>query len=489
MKHALPSVVDLAQIKRNSTLGALSYFARTLLIQGIGLVSTLVLSAYLSPEDFGVFGVVTVIIGLLVFFSDIGLAAALIQKKTEPTVVEYRTTFTVQQILAWCIVAVIIALIQSGLLSRLDGTDGIWILVALGLAFPLATLKTIPSIILERQLSFSKLVVPQIFEQLVFHGVLIYLAFSGFGVIMYAYAVILRSIVGVIVMTMIQPWSFGFAFDKAALKQLLSFGVQFQLNDLLARIKDQLYYLVLAFFLPLNQFGYIQWAKNWSMYPYALTVQNIMSITFPTFSRLQDNKQALARAIEKTLFFITLAIFPILAGMSIFIIPLIAAFPVYEKWLPAATALILFNAGTAWSALSTPLTNTLNATGKISITLRLMVMWTILTWVLTPPAIWYFGFNGVAVAAFIISCTSIIPIWYVKKMIAFSVWDQVWRQLLGVVVMVLVGLAGWSYWQSGLFALIQGIVVVGVSYLATMAFTGWRKVLLEVTSIRRAIQK
>jgi O-antigen/teichoic acid export membrane protein len=489
MTASVQSELDVAKIKRNSTLGALSYFARTLLIQGIGLVSTLVLSAYLSPEDFGIFGVVTVIIGLLVFFSDIGLAAALIQKKTEPTVAEYRTTFTVQQLLAWVIVGVIVLLIQSGLLTRLEGNDGIWILLALGLAFPLATLKTIPSIILERQLLFSKLVFPQIVEQLVFHGLLMYLAFSGFGVIMYAYAVLARSIVGVVVMTIIQPWPFGFAFDKAALKQLLSFGVQFQLNDLLARIKDQLYYLVLAFFLPLAQFGYIQWAKNWSMYPYTLTVQNIMAITFPTFARLQDNKAALARAIEKTLFFITLTIFPILAGMSIFIIPLIRAFPVYEKWLPAAVLLILFNVSTAWSALSTPLTNTLNATGKIHITLRLMVMWTLLTWILTPPAIWYFGYVGVGVAAVLISTTSIIPIWYVKKMLVFSVWEQVWRQLLGVIVMILVSAVGWSYWQSGLSALIQGIVVVGVSYLVTVAATGWRKVLSEVQSMRRAIQK
>jgi hypothetical protein len=74
---------------------------------------------------------------------------------------------------------------------------------------------------------------------------------------------------------------------------MLGFGAKFQLNDFLARIKDQLYFLVLGQVLPLNQFGFIQWAKNWSMYPYNLTVQNVMAITFPTFSRLQKRKDLL----------------------------------------------------------------------------------------------------------------------------------------------------------------------------------------------------
>lgn len=241
---------NLADIKKKTVLGSFSYFLRTGLLQAIGLGSTVVLSAYLSPEDFGTFGIVTVIIGILVFFSDVGLAAALIQKPTTPTIIEYRTAFTVQQLLAWVIMGVVLVMISSGWITQFAGVDAKWILLALGISFPLATLKTIPSIILERQLLFSRLVIPQIVEQLVFHSTLLYCAFSGIGVVMYAYAVLARSVAGVITMAVLQTWSFGFALNKNALKLLLGFGIQFQLNDLLARIKDQLYYLFLAGVLP-----------------------------------------------------------------------------------------------------------------------------------------------------------------------------------------------------------------------------------------------
>ena len=62
------------------------------------------------------------------------------------------------------------------------------------------------------------------------------------------------------------------------------------------------------------------------MYPYNLTVQNVMAITFPTFSRLQKRPALLKKAIEKSIFFISLSIFPILVGMSVFIQPLTRVF-------------------------------------------------------------------------------------------------------------------------------------------------------------------
>src|SRR3989304_2935435 len=85
VEELLNDEAEIAQIKQRSVAGAVSYFLRTIFLQLIGLVSVFVLSAFFSPEDFGIYGFVIQIIGLLIFFSDIGLAAALVQKKTEPT--------------------------------------------------------------------------------------------------------------------------------------------------------------------------------------------------------------------------------------------------------------------------------------------------------------------------------------------------------------------------------------------------------------------
>ena len=471
---------EVSDIRKKSVSGAISYFLRTILLQVLGIISIIILSVYFEPEDFGVYGLVVQVIGLLTFVSDIGLAAALIQKKAEPTLTEYRTVFTVQQILSWVIFAIVLGILATGFIQNKTGPAGVWILIALGISFPLASLKTISSIRLERRLAFSTVVIPQIVEQVLFHSILIVLAWRGMGAIAYAYAISIRSVIGTGVMFALEPWSIGFDLNKPALKELLGYGVKFQANDFLARIKDNLFFLALGFFLPLDQFGYIQWAKTWSMYPYNLTVQNIMAITFPTFSRLQGNKKDLGRAIESSLFFVSVIIFPILVGMSIFILPLISVFDQFAKWQPSIPSFILFTLGIGWAAISTPLTNTLNAIGHINTSLKLMIFWTILTWVVTPICIILFGFNGVALASFIIACTSFIPIMLVQRIVPFKAIQSIWPQLSAATVMGILGLVTHTIWANNIYYLGAGMALIGITYLAVFGALGWKKLKNEL---------
>jgi len=478
------SAAEVAAVKAKSVSGAVSYFFRTILLQAIGLVSAFALSYFFSAAEFGVYGIVIQIFGLLSFIGDVGLAASLIQKKAEPTLKEYRSVFTVQQLLSWFIFAIILGLIAVGFVRQKTGWSGDWILLALGLSFPLASLKTISAIKLERELAFSTLVIPHIIEQIVFHVILIFLAWRGMGAIAYAYAISIRSVLGTLTMFALKPWSIGVSFDIASLRGLLKFGVKFQLNDLIARVKDNLFLLFLGFVLPLEQFGYIQWAKMWSMYPYTLTVQNIMAITFPTFSRLQKNPKDLSRAIETTIFFSTLAIFPLLLGMSLFFRPLLDVFPAFSKWLPTMTSFVFFTLSIGWAALSTPLTNTLNAIGHINATLKLMIFWTVLTWILTPLAVWIYGYHGAAIAAFIISSTSFIPVLMVKKIIPINAFDSLWRQLVAGGIMSLVGLTLFQVASQNIVNLVGAMAVTGLAYIGAMLVVGRQKLLSEIAYVR-----
>jgi O-antigen/teichoic acid export membrane protein len=447
-------------------------------------VASIILSAVFTPDDYGVYGIVIQIIAILVFFSDIGLAAALIQKKEQPTERDYTTAFTLQQVLSWLIFLITVGIALSGILSAKTGLVGNWILISLGLSFPLASLKTIPSIILERKLEFSRMVIPQIAEQAVFYMILITGALMGYGVFSYIPAILIRSVTGLLIMFVLQWWPIKVGIYKDSLKSMIGFGVKFQLNDLLARIKDQLFFLMLGYYFPLAQFGFINWAKQWSSYPYNLTVQNVMSITFPVFSRLQHDTNLLKKAIEKTLFFISLGIFPILAGMCIFIFPLLEVFPAYAKWQPAAWSLIFFALSIVGGALSTPITNTLNAIGKISVTLKLMVMWTILTWVVTPIAIYFYGYNGVAFAALLISFTSFLPIIYIKRIVPIAIMDQIWRQGLAAGGMVVVGVLGQSYWSNSVTSLVVGMLSSAVIYGLILVLIGKDKLFSEFRSLK-----
>jgi O-antigen/teichoic acid export membrane protein len=97
---------DLSHIKRKSLRGVLILVQQTFIIQVIGILSSFVQLAYLTPVEFGIYGIANSIISILSYFTDVGLAGALIQKKEELTKADLATTFTIQQLLVAGIVAV-----------------------------------------------------------------------------------------------------------------------------------------------------------------------------------------------------------------------------------------------------------------------------------------------------------------------------------------------------------------------------------------------
>ncbi len=476
--------MKIKELKKKTITGVGVFFVQTIFLNLLGLITNFVLMFYFTQEDFGIYGFVIQIIGLLNFFSDIGLASSLIQKKQEPTEADYQTVFFIQQVLSWTIVIVIFLILKTNFVYNKVGAVGNWILVSLAFSFPLASLKTIPSIKLIRKLNFTTLVIPQIVESVFFNLILIFMAIANFKAYSYVVAILVRSIVGVVVIYWLCPWKIRLNFCKKNFHQLIKFGFKFQINDLLARIKDQFFYLFLGVKLNLGEFGFLNWAKGWSMYPYNLTVQNILNITFPTFTRIQDNKKLLQRAIEKSIFFITLVIFPILITMCLFIYPLTSLVSRYQKWQPALLSFVLFTASVGLAAFSSPLTNALNAIGKINQTLKLMIFWTIATWILSPILMYFYGFNGVAWAALIISFSSFLPVLLVKKEVPFNFWSNINIQLLSSVLMISFGILTLKFWSQNMASFLLGIVVVNLFYLLMLLLFGRKKLFLELKVFR-----
>ena len=481
--------IEIQAVKKKSIRGVFALVSRTFTIQVIGLASNFLLTVFLSPSIFGVFFVVSAAIAFLSYFSDIGLAAALIQKKEKVTEEELKTTFTIQQVLV--LTAVVVALIFSGFVKsfyRLDD-QGVFLFQALVISFFLSSLKTIPSIILERNLRFEKLVIPQIVENLFFNVVAVVLAAKGFGVASFTFAVLARGISGVIAIYIICPWRIGFGFKKESAKKLLSFGVPFQANSLLALVKDDLLIVYLGRVLPLAQVGYLGFAQKWAFMPLRLIMDNVIRITFPSFSRLQNEKEALRKGIEKSIFATCLLIFPALVGLVVLSSYFVHLIPKYIKWEPAIFALAFFAINASLSSISTSLSNALNAIGKIKITLYLMVFWTVLTWVLTPAAIVFFGFNGVALVSAFISLSVVIVILITKRYIEFSILKIVLNPFLATAIMGLIIYFLSPYVIKDILSLIFMIILGCVIYFFTILVLAKKELISDFKLLRENLKQ
>ncbi len=481
--------IDIATIKNRSIKGVFSLVSRTFLIQLIGQIVTFLLTVYLTPGDYGLFFLVSTVMIFFAYFSDIGLAAALIQKKDSLTEDDLRTTFTIQQILVIC--AVVIGLLATPFITKLYhlNEQGSQLYIALVIAFFFSSLKTIPSILLERTLQFNKLVIPDIVETLAFNVSALVLAMNGFGVSSFTYAVVLRGVLGLIAVYIISPWRIKIGISRKAARELMSFGIPFQINSLLALAKDNLFFLYLGAVLPPAALGYIGVAQKWAYIPLRLIMDNLIRITFPSFSRLAHSPEYLGKAIEKTLFSTAFFIFPAVTGMVILMPHFMSVFPKYQKWEPALVSLTFFGINAILSSISTPLTNALNAIGKIKVTLYLMVFWTIATWVVTPIMIHFYGYNGVSIASAIISLSFVGVVILVKRYISFSIFRIILYPLIATVCMG-VGLSIFgNYFITSYLTIFIGIVIGAILYFAVMYLLASAMIKADIQMIRENLKK
>jgi len=481
--------IDLQTVKGRAIKGVVALTGRTFLLQIVSFFGFFLLTVFLGTAEIGLFFAISELVAILGYFSDIGLAAALIQKKEKPDLKDIRSTFTIQQGLVLSLVALIFLLTPFLRGFYEISSAGVWLLWALTISFFLASLKTIPSVLLERKLRFDLLVVVEIVEALLFYGIAVLLAWQGWGVMSYAWAVLARGMTGVILIYILSPWKIGFAFEKKSLKHLLKFGVPYQANTFLAVVKDRLMNVFLWKIIGAEGVGILGWAQKWAQMPLRFIMDSVMKVTFPAYSRMQTNKEELRKAIEKTIYFVSLLVFPMLVGMALLAGPLVKIIPRYQKWEVALIALSLYIINSAWASVTTPLTNALAAVGRIKIVFKLMVMWTILTWVFYPLLAIKYGYNGVALGAALVATSSVVAIYLAQKYLHFSFLAGIKKPFVATTIMGGVVWVLKPFLPGNIFGLISLITVGGLTYLGFMWLLVGQELMVDSQRFLKALRK
>ncbi|MBP7966800.1 oligosaccharide flippase family protein [Candidatus Woesebacteria bacterium] len=453
-------------IKKNSIVSLLSLFFQSGYSAVLGLIANLVLTIVLPPATFGVYIITLSIISFLNYFSDIGLAASLVQKK-EVTDEDIYTTFTVQQILIISLIA--IGFLLTNIIKdfyKLPG-EAVYLYWALLISFFFSSLKTIPSILLERKVNFQKIVLVQIVENTLFYIAVSLFALAGFGLMSFTYSVLIRAIVGVFLMYSISFWSPRFYISRKSLKELLSFGIPFQTNTLLALVKDDLITLFLGRILGLTALGYIGWAKRWAEAPIRMIMDNISRILFPVFARFQDDNEKISGLIQKILRYQTLILAPLYIGAVLLMDRIVEVIPKYNKWEPALPIFYLICISAFLTSFSTPFINLFNALGKVKISFKFMIYWTVMTWLLVPVLSNRFGMLGFPIALVFLSLTFIAVMHVARKYVQFHFWSSIAAPFTASMIMGVIVFLVKSVYPS-YPGLILAIISGGLVYLAML---------------------
>ena len=305
-----------ARVPRGLTQRALGGMLWTFSGTGVQVVAQLLtimaLGRLLSPAEFGLMGAATVVVALSQIVSQIGVGPAIIQRKhLEPTHVRAAITLS-------CTLGILLgAIVFFGApyiarFYRIPELEPILRWVAF--LFPLDGLSTVGKSLLTRELRFRVFVALEVGAYVIgYAGVGVVLAWLGYGVWALVAANIAQVALRTVAMSVAARHPLRPGFDLQASRDLLGFGFGHSMAQIGTVLSQQGDNLVVGRWLGPAALGVYGRAYSLMVMPASAFGRIVNRVLFPVMAQVQDERERLAGAYERTLAIVGLVSLPISA--------------------------------------------------------------------------------------------------------------------------------------------------------------------------------
>ncbi len=308
-------------------------------VQFVNIFLTIILARKLDPSDFGLLGMVSVVIGILGYFSEFGLIASLI-KEEHISDLDCNTAFWAG--IGMSIMVYIIIYLGAPLLAWFYGIDElITIARILGLVFIISSYGFVPCALEMKQLKYNNLAIITLLSCIISGIVATLMAFRGFGVWTLVWQQIIMQLSATLGYIIMIKWHPKFIFSIDRLKVILNYGTHVTANNILKFISENIDYLLVGKLLGSSSLGIYTMAFRLSRYPIEKAMPIFGRMLFPAFASIQNNPIRL-----KTNFFRISAMLPFILTPFIitlfFITKSVIIVTIGEKWLESAILIKFF---------------------------------------------------------------------------------------------------------------------------------------------------
>ena len=373
-------------------------FALRAVNRAFRFIRLIILARVLAPEDFGLMGIALLTMATLDTFSQTGFQAALIQKKDD--IKSYLDAAWTVLILRGSILFAILYIIAPFAAHFFNAKEAEVIIRVIGLSFLIQAFTNIGVIYFEKELEFNKLFIYSFVRTLSDFVV----AVSAALILKNVWALVFGSLAGSTAMCItsyfIHPYRPKFDFHLGKAKELFGFGKWILGSSILIFLITQGDDIFVGKLLGTTALGLYQLAYRISNMPATEITHVISQVTFPAYSKLQDNLPKLREAYLRTLQLTAFLSFPI-AGLIFVLAPDFTRIFLGEKWMPMVPAmqvLAIFGAIRAFGATTGPI---FQGVGKPNILTKLAAIQLVMLIVIIYPLTNKFGIFGTAIAVVI----------------------------------------------------------------------------------------
>lgn len=395
--------------------------------QGIGFVTIVILARLLSPREFGLLAMVTVIASFAQIFSEMGFSSALVQKQD----IEQKhlsSVFWLNLGMGGGLTLLFIA--GAPLIARFyDEPILIPLTWFISFNFLIGSLTIVQKTMLTKTIDFRSLSIVNIVAVALSGVVAIGLAFGGAGIWSLAVQSVLLSTITTIMLWRLSHWRPAFIFNWDAIKDLLGFSLSLFGTKLLSYWTRNLDYLLIGRFIGLQPLGVYKNAYTIMLFPLSNVSRVISQVMFPSLSLIQDDKAKVRQLFVRMTRTIALVTFPMMAGLFVvadsFVLTLFG-----PQWSAMIPILMVFCLTGLMQSIGTLNGNLYLSQGRADLQLRVgLVLKMVGIMGIVVGLRW--GALGVAVGYTVASLINSYPSFYFAgKLVDLNYW-QIWNKLLG----------------------------------------------------------
>ena len=281
----------------------------------IRAIVMIVLARLLTPDAFGLIGMIMVFSGFVNVFRDAGFGPALIQTK-ELTDIQISSVFWVTVGLGMFLTVLLIG--ASPLIAYFYDNPALTSLT-MGIAFNflIQGFAIVQRSLFKRDMDFKGLAIVKVTAALVGGAVAVIMAYFDFGVWSLVGRRLVSSFGLVGALWAISDWKPSFSFSWVSVKELLGFSgnlTGFNVFNYWVRKVDD---LLVGRFLGSGALGLYTRAYSVMLFPLQRVSRVVGKVMFPALTKIQDDIERTKRVYLKSLSLIALITFPLMLGLLV----------------------------------------------------------------------------------------------------------------------------------------------------------------------------
>jgi len=307
-------------------------------LNSLALVKGFVVAAFLSRSEYGIWGILVVVLVSLLWLKQVGIGDKYVQQREGDQELAFQKAFTLE--LAFNALFMVVLAAALPLVALLYGLPD---LIAPGLVLCVAVIAVAfqtPTWVYYRSMRFGRQRTIQAIDPVASFAVTVALAVAGLGYWALVIGVVVGACAGAAVAVAASPYPLALRYDQGTLRSYASFSWPLILASASTLVIAQSSLLVGEKVLGLAAVGAITLASSVSDYTNRVD-QVVTQTLYPAICAVRDRRDALFESFVKSNRLALMWGMPFGIGLALFA-PDLVRFGLGERWEPAVTLLQVF---------------------------------------------------------------------------------------------------------------------------------------------------